>query len=266
MTMEIIDTHAFYGRNEEFGYDFTLAQLKKTHEQHGVNFLAVSASPKTNREIADVVSGNDFLLGAYLQIVPKEGFPWSYTSPDEIFEQSERREIRGLKFIPPLAGIPLDSEELVPYLEIAEARDIPFLFHCSATGADYDSFPQKRKLIENHPDLKVIFAHFGGLRADYNGSDKKDYFIGAVELARTFPKVYLNTSGMSNDRVEHGTDEKGNLYKKTTTQKPDNAMLWQVILSSSMQDPEIAGKVLFGTDYPVLPFSLHPFDKLFPIH
>ena len=256
--MEIIDTHAYYGKNNPLQSNYKLEDLIKARQKcqdHNLKFITISASPGTNINIADIVKSNsDFILGAYLQIAPRTDMQWRYTPPKEISVLAERKEIKGFKIITSLIKTPINSPLLEPYIEIAKSKDIPILFHCGASGTDYTSYEKNKALAEKHPNLKIILAHFGGLNPDF--------IKGSLALAREFPNTYLNTTGMSGEVKRYDADSDGKFYIKEKYIDIPLRKIWAQVLKDSMQDSVLASKILFGTDCPILAHQLYPIDQL----
>jgi len=257
--MEIIDTHVFYGENKLLRFNYTLEDLMKARKiyegQHNIRFIVISAYPKTNKNIADLVKDNPHLiLGAYLQVQPRTDLPFEYTPPEELSVLLERDEIKGLKIITSLVKTPINSLLLKPYIKLAEERDIPLLFHCGATGTEYTSYEKNRDLIKKHPYLKVILAHFGGLNPSF--------IEGSLSLAKEFPNVYLNTAGMAGEVKRYETKTHRIPYVKERCTNIELRKRWLEVLREAMQDPVISYKILFGTDYPELAHELYPLNQL----
>ena len=242
--MNIIDTHVFYGINEAINCN--ISHFKRLREEykgkgHNLNFLIVSASPETNYKIADVVKRNsEFILGAYLQIVPRKDLRYKHTSRDEIARLMERDEIKGLKVLTSMIKTPINDKILEPYMVLAKEKDIPVMFHCCASGADYTSYSQKKDFIKNHLDLKIILAHFGGLNPQFAKE--------SMRIAEKYNNVYLNTTGMSGEIKRR--DQNKDAY--SFTQTPEENCLtetWEKMVKRAMKNNILRKKIMFGTDF-----------------
>ncbi|GBE20532.1 MAG TPA: hypothetical protein ENG87_00100 [Candidatus Pacearchaeota archaeon] len=257
--MDIIDTHVFYEYNKLLNVNHKLKDLKEIREKykgkHNIKFIVIPFSPEINKNIADIVKENsDFISGAYLTVIPRMDLPyWRYTPPDELATLCKREEIRGLKIHTAATGTPIDSNSLLPYIEVAKEKDIPILFHCSSTGIEYTSPNKIRNLAEKHDKLKIILAHFGGLNPDYINEN--------LDLVKEFSNLYLNTTGMSGEikRYELRTDKPHIKIHYTNLELREK---WKEVLKNTMQDPILSNKILFGTDYPDMGYQLYPLDQL----
>jgi predicted TIM-barrel fold metal-dependent hydrolase len=261
--MQIIDTHTFIGQCMPLGIDYRLEHFKRLKERvletssgDDLKFMCISAVPNANSNIADVVAENpDLFLGAYLMINTRHALGEKPTSPKEIQAYLKREEIKGLKVITAFLREPIDSPNLEPYVAIAEDFGIPILYHCSKSEKEeFTSFEQKRRLIESHPNLKVILAHFGGLNLNY----VKD----SMWLARTYENVFLNTTGMSGEAKEYESlpNQAPRLSKYYTSLA--GRFIWESILEYAMEDKIVRQKIIFGTDFPSHSYDIHPIDKL----
>lgn len=242
--MDIIDTHAFYGINEAINCNIShFNKLRKEYKGkgHNLNFLIVSASPETNYKIADVVKRNsEFILGAYLQIVPRKDLRYKHTSRDEIARLMERDEIKGLKVLTSMIKTPINDEILEPYMALAKEKDIPVMFHCCASGTDYTSYNQKKDFIKSHLDLKIILAHFGGLNPQFAKE--------SMRLAEKYDNVYLNTTGMPGEDKRYDNDKK----EFVMVQTPEENCLtetWEKMVKRAMKNKILRKKIFLGTDF-----------------
>lgn len=256
--MDIIDTHVFYGRNGTLHFNYKIDDLikarQKYQDHHNLKFIVISASSETNKNIADLVKDNPyFILGAHLLVVPRKDLPWEYTSPEDLSKLCERSEIKGLKIVTSGVKTRIDSQLLTPYIELAEDKDIPILFHCGATGTEYTSYEKIKTLAEKNPKLKMILAHFGGLNPNF--------IEGSINLAKNYPNIYLNTTGMSGE-IKRYELRRAEPYVKEVYTDLELRKLWSEILKSSMEDSILSSKILFGTDYPELSHQLYPLDQL----
>ena len=255
--MEIIDTHAYLGRNETLGFCYSIDNLLEAKNMYKDNlrFIVVAASPQTNKVIANLAREHqEFILGAYLQVQPREELRYSYTSPKEIASLSRSPEIKGLKLVTSLVNTSINSSLLTPYIEIAEENSLAFLIHCSATGTEYTSFDKIKEVAEKHPDLKLILAHFGGLNLNYTK--------GSMLLARAHPNIYLNTAGLSGEIKRYESRNGVTPYVREWYTNLELRHCWSHVLQDSMSDSVLSKKILFGTDYPILAHQLYPLDKL----
>ncbi len=260
--MELIDTHTFYGSNEICGINYTVSvfhqQQKAISPQGRVRSIAVSVSKRVNHEISEVVVNNqDVFCGAYLMVLPfGGGVPEDHsTTPSEI-EQIIKNDhvgaIKGLKFINVICGLENDSEHLLPYFDIAQRYSLPFMFHCNSQGTEYCSPQKNKRLASKFPGVDFILAHLGGMNADYIEQN--------LRLAAAVQNIYLNTTGSCGRirRVSPGD------ARKIPKEQIDYGFrqYWGKCIQDAMDDPLVAKKLLFGTDFPYLKWDRYPLDIL----
>jgi hypothetical protein len=104
----------------------------------------------------------------------------------------------GLKIYPPM-GVDVEDMGHLPIFAIANDRHIPITTHCSDGG--FFSIKNKRvelsnpkkwkNILQKFPNLKVNFAHLGGLRSSWVRT------IG--ELMDKYPNVYSDVSSVLSD-------------------------------------------------------------------
>lgn len=257
--MEIIDTHAWYACRTECDIPSGTGHLRELKQryapQHQLKFIAVSASHETNRCIADTVRDNaDLFIGAHLQIVPKHGTWAQHTPIGELATLAQRPEIVGFKIHTSLLDLPVDSPLLDPYFQLAGEIGAPVLMHCCASGRDYTSPKQLRRMMERHPYLIPIFAHFGGLNLEYVPE--------TLALMREFPQVRLNTTGMSGELRRYSVKDGTPHVVAYSPLLPQAENPWSAVLQKSMGEEGIASRILFGSDTPFLTHTLSPIDEL----
>jgi len=137
----------------------------------------------------------------------------------------QAKGFRGIKDLSSYNRVPFDTELMFPVWEAACRLKLPVLFH---TGeSEFDS-PDSRGfgdpsglavVAENFPELTIIIAHCGS----------KKYFRTAYELAKRYPNVQLELSGI-----------------------PPRS-LGRHFCSQGMSLDDLSEKILFGTDYPAFP-------------
>jgi len=120
---------------------------------------------------------------------------------------------RGIKIHPDMQKFAVDDPRVRPMME-AIAGKLPLLIHCGDYRYDFDGPRRILSLYEQHPDLQMICAHFGGWM-EWNS---------AVELLAGHKLV---------------VDCSSSLYQWTPEQAADAIHAFG------------ADHVLYGTDYPM---------------
>ncbi len=94
----------------------------------------------------------------------------------------------GLKFHPDLHGTALTDERYHPAWEFADRRRLPVLSHTWG-GSPVCGPEQVRKVAERYPNVRLLAGH--SVHGDWDD---------AVDLARSFPNVYLELTALFDDR------------------------------------------------------------------
>jgi hypothetical protein len=134
--------------------------------------------------------------------------------------------VKGIKIYPTLQFLNPSDKKLFPLYKEMISYGLPLFIH---TGCDpgfwelpnlceYANPVRAEKLIKKFPELKVILCHMGAYSAIRPGI----FFREAVELAKKYSNVYLDTSAVDP---------------------------YLILSAIKHVGPE---KVIFGTDYPVL--------------
>lgn len=115
---------------------------------------------------------------------------------------------------------PNDKKKMYPIYELCQEAEIPILFHTGTTGLGdceikYSKPEFLDEVCQNHPDLRVVMAHFGWPWSDV-----------AVAVALRNPNVFIDVSGWRPRYIPQGL---------------------LPYLNGILQD-----RFLFGTDFPML--------------
>ena len=172
-------------------------------EQAGVSrAVVVGLDPEDDDSIVDVTTEWKDRLAAFIDVDPaKAGMP-------AVEEAVRVASGLGESYVR-CGSSQLPEEYFRPVLEIAQAEELPVMLH---TGDfSYTSPAMMGGMIQQFPKVTFILAHMGSLA----------FVWDAIEVARAWPNVYLETSGMTSPRMlRRAVDEIG---------------------------PE---RILFGSDYP----------------
>lgn len=145
----------------------------------------------------------------------------------------------GLKFHPEVLKISANDESYKPYMEFANSKKLPCLFHSSnsvdvhyeggaiAKASKYSTPEQIYKLAKEYKETPIILAHWGG-DGEENYKKVTDLIINSIKNKEA--KIYGDISW-----VDCNSAEKPNLKKIIKTLKSENAI----------------ERILFGTDAPL---------------
>lgn len=149
---------------------------------------------------ADAVRGNDEAAEAV------RAYPGRFVGyvvvdpnyPDEVRSELERRmaqpEFRMIKIHPSLAQYPIDGPAYEPVWEMARERNCPVLTH-AWSGCPYCGPEPVRRVLERHPELRLIFGH----------ALFPTTFEEAARLASAFPNLWLDITSSNHcyRMIEH---------------------------------------------------------------
>jgi predicted TIM-barrel fold metal-dependent hydrolase len=129
--------------------------------------------------------------------------------------------LSGLKLLPHLIELDINDKKIYPLYEAAQALKVPVLFH---TGTQFHAGTKIKycrplsvdDVAVDFPTLKLIIAHFG-----------YPWWEEALAVVRRNPFVYFNIAGWAPRYIPEGVIR--------------------------LADSALSGKVLFGSDYPLLP-------------
>lgn len=250
----IIDTHAYVGSNKMLGVDskpeiyIALKDKILKTTGHSIRFLLMAYSKGDNFELPKIIAENpDLFLGGYLQINPNKSLErmLGYSSPSELEGIIKSGKIVGLKLHTSMTKTRVDSDSLDEFSKLAIDYDLPIMFHCAATGQKFAHPDFFRRLRDKNRNLKIICAHYGGLN--------EEYIPEYIDLVVEDSQMYLNTTGLSGD-IKRWIVE--NSPPAIYFEK--NAQRWEKLFSETIG--AIKKKVIFGSDFPELDFSLHPIN------
>ncbi len=159
----------------------------------------------------------------------------------------EKNLLQALKVHPVLDNFDLTTENLENVLSVARKYGIPILYHSDdrADGMELTSPARQKKLVEENRDVTFITGHGGAYahprlvgnspaaRGYWDGSNNVPYsrrklVEAALELADKNENVYYDVSICTN-RVKAG-----------------------IIADFVNEHPSAAGKILIGTDFPIM--------------
>lgn len=113
--------------------------------------------------------------------------PWDgEKAVKEIYDYVQNKGFRGIKANPLKHAYVADAELMDPIMEAAKDLNIPVFMHC---GHPPYSLPWSIALLaERHPEVKLVMIHMG------HGHGV--YIDAALKMAKRYPNLYLEMSGM----------------------------------------------------------------------
>lgn len=208
----VIDAHAHLGSYARFFIPSPDAHsMVQVMDRCGVAQAVLSAhlaiaqdSRAGNEETAAAVERHPGRLLGYLVANP-------YQDPQaELDRWAGHPAIVGIKLHPDLHEYPLTGPAYAPVWAHAARTGMPVLAHTWA-GSSYNDVAHVRTVATEHPDVRILAGHAGGVRSGYPAM---------IELARDCANVYLEVCGtnmtgrwveamvraLGPDRVIYGSD------------------------------------------------------------
>ncbi len=170
----------------------------------------------SNDLVAETVSKHPDRLIGFASVDPHKG--------DKGVRELERAvgdlKLRGLKLLPHLVELDINDPVIYPLYEAAQELGVPVLFH---TGTQFHAGTKIKycrplfvdDVAVDFPRLKLVIAHFG-----------YPWWEEALAVVRRNPFVYFNIAGWAPRYIPEGVIR--------------------------LADTALTGKVLFGSDYPLL--------------
>lgn len=255
-----IDTHAHLGESPFVGVPEATPLYFEGEEFSHTRFLVMPFEARSNAAVLRQVTRHPRFLGMYLMFNPNEAHQF-WTEADKfksIEELMTRRYVVGIKSHSAIFRIRIDDPRYFPYYQAAQRHGMPVLLHAASSGQDFNSAEMTRRVLDSFPDLKIILAHFGGLRPKYMEE--------AVKLAEECPRLYLDTSAMHQIGAQRRVNNTS-LSRETVETDPREIAAMKkatldIFVGFSRTKPQ---QILFGSDLGWLSpeeYSIWPVDQL----
>ncbi|MCQ2232557.1 MAG: amidohydrolase family protein [Paludibacteraceae bacterium] len=200
--------------NIQMKYKGSPESLLESGSQIGVDRYIVHSTATAPHQVESI---NNYIIGEVAAHPEFIGFGTIHPE----YENYENELIRiysaglmGIKLHPDFQKFPIDLREMDDIYEVIAGLKMPILVHAGDYRYDYSGPKRIAHVLEKHPTLKVVAAHFGGYT---QWEDSEKYLVGK--------NVWFDTSS--------------SLWKLT----PDEAM--RMIRNHGVE------KMLFGVDYPM---------------
>lgn len=177
MIQKIIDFHAhIYPEKIAFKathtigdfYDANIAwhgladELIESGSKIGVTkYVVHSVATKSDQ----VVSINNFIAAAcqkHPEFIGFATYHQDYADFENEIDRVTELGIKGVKMHPDFQKFQVDTPKMDSFYSCIEERGIPILFHAGDCRYDFSGPKRIANVLDKHPKLKVIGAHFGG--------------------------------------------------------------------------------------------------------
>lgn len=124
-------------------------------------YIVHSTATRANQ----VVSINDFIIDEVSRESRLVGFGTihpDFPEPEAEIDRIAKAGLRGVKIHPDFQHFPVDAPKMDAIYEILSSRGIPVLTHAGDCRYDFSGPRRIAKVLDRHPSLILIAAHFGG--------------------------------------------------------------------------------------------------------
>jgi uncharacterized protein len=151
---------AFY--DAPIAYQGSPEELIKSGDAIGVERYIVHSTATKSEQ---VVSINDFIIGEISKDKRFVGFGTLHPGYLEFSGEIDRilkAGLRGIKLHPDFQRFRIDAHEMDPIYEALAGAGLPILVHAGDCRFDFSGPRRIARVLDKHPSLKVVAAHFGG--------------------------------------------------------------------------------------------------------
>ncbi len=223
--------------------DGTLDGLMHSMQQAGIQLALIS---RITIHPEQVVAVNNWLLGCRRKNI----LPMATIHPDQpqgvgYVEDIKKAGFKGIKLHPDYQGFYADERRMYPFYEIAQALQIPILFHAGldrGLAPPFKAMPkQLLKVHRDFPRLTMIAAHMGG-EDNYEETEASllgtDIYLDTAFVLRIMDQKILKRFFQKHpiERILFGTDS------PFTDQKTELHFLNNLPFLTPSQKEKIAGQ------------------------
>ena len=151
---------SFY--NSPIQYKGSIEELIASGDRISVDYYIVHS---TATKADQVCSINDFIIGSCREESRFIGFGTMHHGFPDIHGEFSRMQaggLRGLKLHPDFQGIAATIPGSIPYTRNWRSVTCPFLSMPAINGTTFPAPSGSLRVLDRHPRLKMIAAHFGG--------------------------------------------------------------------------------------------------------
>lgn len=195
-------------------YNGSPEALLSSGRKIGVKYYIVHSTATVAHQVESI---NNYIIEEVAQHPQFVGFGTihpDYADFEKELKRIKANGLHGVKLHPDFQKFAVDTPEMDDVYEVLASMNIPVLIHAGDSRYDFSGPKRISNLLQKHPTLTVIAAHFGGYT---QWDDSMKYLVGK--------KVYFDTS----------------------------STLWKLPIEQAMKMIRSHGveKFLFGSDYPM---------------
>lgn len=189
-----IDAHSHIGQFGSWSnVGITTEELIQQMDEYNVEKTVICTYPM-KESIEAVAKYPDRLIGAAWVS------PYDADALDQIRDAVKNHGFKAIKLHPLMHSYLANDECVFPIAELARELDIPLMIH---TGHPPYSLPWSvAQLADIYPDVQMVMIHMG----HGNGM----YVQSAIDMAKKYPNLYMETSGMPmHTKIKEAYEEVG---------------------------------------------------------
>lgn len=193
----IIDTHVHIGNM--LGFKLTEDDVLYSMNRYSVDYSIVSNTEASEfdhnlrpipsklqhsqieclEKVLDFAKNHPEKIGAAVWVKP-----FNETADESLYSiiQKNREYIKAVKVHPFHSKVPFDSEQMEPFVELAEYFSLPIVTHTG--GSDDADCKRVYNMAEKHPKTNFVMVHMG------LGTDNND----AIQFVSELPNLYGDTA------------------------------------------------------------------------
>lgn len=186
-------------------YNGLSEELLASGSKIGVTKYVVHSVASTPKQVQSI---NDFIkteVDAHPEFIGYGTIHPDYEDFENEFKRVVSLGLKGIKVHSEFQKFAIDDAKMDPIYETLSAMKLPILIHAGDERFDYDGPKRIRNVLDKHPDLIMIAAHFGGY-TEWDAS--MEYLVGQnvfFDTSSTFWKLPMEKA---NKMIKaHGADK-----------------------------------------------------------
>lgn len=156
-------------------YNGTSDELLASGSKIGVTKYVVHSAASTPKQVQTI---NDFIkseVDAHSEFIGYGTIHPDFADFENELKRVKEMGLKGIKIHCDFQHFTIDSETMDPIYETLVQLKLPILIHAGDARFDLDGPKRIRKVLDKHPELTLIAAHFGGYT---EWDDAIEYLVG----------------------------------------------------------------------------------------
>ena len=171
----------------------------------GVTYYVVHSAASKPMQVESI---NDYILEQMEEHPEFIGFGTmhpDYNAFEDEMKRMSKSGLKGIKLHPDFQKFHVDSPRMDSIYDLATELKLPILVHAGDYRYDYSGPKRIKHVLEKHPNLVLIAAHFGGYT---QWEDSVEYLVGQNVYFDTSSTLWKLPVDKANDIIKnHGVDK-----------------------------------------------------------